>query len=774
MSRTSLYTVFHANLDFSALPDRDVPLILDRCYWPILQLADESSLPLGIEMPARTLARLDREDPEWVKTLRGLVERSLVEVVGSGEAQLIGPLVPADVNRANLALGARHYREILGAVPSTWFVSEQTFSRGLPRLFSEVGARALVMEWNNPASRRSELRRWRGRPARVATGADGGLPLLWNDCIVFQRLQRAVHGALEIRDYLETVQRLGAEGGALALCAYGGDLEIFDYRPGHAEPPGACEGRELARLSGALRALAGSPRFRFELPRQVAALAAHAEIVELASPEEPIPCKKQPRYNPTRWAVSGRDGLAMNRRCFGLRRMLWAARALEAPATGPAPFDADDERLVALWRSDLRTRTTEEKAYAFHAEEGEAAARWRSRVSENAPALSPGWDALLHNPDTRSWCGEPVEVDLVLPPGRCPDLRIVADPAAAVPAGAAQVEVVDAHRDGTPRRVTLVLAPRLGPAETLHLRVEDQPRRSATASAVEVAADRVRTEAVDVRLLPRRGGAIASAAFAELGGDPLVGTIAHGSFDSIAHTPDFYSGHVVAHSEDGAKLTSLAPAECVLADAGGALRARLSFRVRAGFGDLWTHYRVYRDRPRIDVVHELDLREVRLRTLRLGVATWLPGAYSRESLAYATVNGGDGIERFPLSPGVRVEHSHPVSPTVTASSCLGATDGWVSAGDESRGVALVGARHVAAVVPMLEFADVDDAFLLRVHHSAAETDETRATFFRGRLRVPFAWIAHPDRFDGVRTSARALERGLIYRTERDIGLARGL
>lgn len=35
-----LYTVFHANLDFSALPDVDVPLVLERCYWPLLRFAE--------------------------------------------------------------------------------------------------------------------------------------------------------------------------------------------------------------------------------------------------------------------------------------------------------------------------------------------------------------------------------------------------------------------------------------------------------------------------------------------------------------------------------------------------------------------------------------------------------------------------------------------------------------------------------------------------------------------------------------------------------------
>ena len=48
-----LFTVFHGNLDFSALPDADLPLVISRCYWPLLALAEKARLPLGIEMPER-------------------------------------------------------------------------------------------------------------------------------------------------------------------------------------------------------------------------------------------------------------------------------------------------------------------------------------------------------------------------------------------------------------------------------------------------------------------------------------------------------------------------------------------------------------------------------------------------------------------------------------------------------------------------------------------------------------------------------------------------
>ena len=37
--RLALFTAFHANLDFSAMPSVDVSLVVERCYWPLLEWA---------------------------------------------------------------------------------------------------------------------------------------------------------------------------------------------------------------------------------------------------------------------------------------------------------------------------------------------------------------------------------------------------------------------------------------------------------------------------------------------------------------------------------------------------------------------------------------------------------------------------------------------------------------------------------------------------------------------------------------------------------------
>ena len=64
MNALRLFTAFHGNLDFSALPDADRAIVIARCYWPLLRLPEELGIPIGFELSARTLCTLEAEDPE--------------------------------------------------------------------------------------------------------------------------------------------------------------------------------------------------------------------------------------------------------------------------------------------------------------------------------------------------------------------------------------------------------------------------------------------------------------------------------------------------------------------------------------------------------------------------------------------------------------------------------------------------------------------------------------------------------------------------------------
>lgn len=373
------YTLFHLNLAFSSIEVEMRPRVIDRCYWPLLRLASDSGLPLAIEASGYTLEAIARLDPQWTATLRALIAAGTVEFVGSGYTQLIGPLVPAEVVAMNLKLGQKTYERLLGLRPTIALVNEQAYSAGLVPLYAAAGFSALVTDYDNCAHYHPEwAAELRYHPQRVQ-GSDGAtLDLLWTHTIAFQKLQRLAHGDITLGEYLAYIRsQAGATPRVLAL--YSNDAEIFDFRPGrlHTEAP-LGNASEWGRVAEAFAALREEGVVTFEMP---SALLADAKgqagpALRLETAACPIPVKKQHKYNVTRWAVTGRDDLDINSRCYRLYDVVRRHGEEE-----------DWRMLCRVWASDYRTHITERRWRAFQIELAHAEALLLPARGGNEPAL---------------------------------------------------------------------------------------------------------------------------------------------------------------------------------------------------------------------------------------------------------------------------------------------------------------------------------------------------------------------------------------------------
>ncbi len=93
----------------------------------------------------------------------------------------------------------------------------------------------------------------------------------------------------------------------------------------------------------------------------------------------PVPVKKQRKYNLARWAVTGRDDIAINAACERIYRGLVAR-------------DADDsawKELCCLWSSDFRTHITEKRWSAFLERLRRAEERWSDDALDNQIGNGP-------------------------------------------------------------------------------------------------------------------------------------------------------------------------------------------------------------------------------------------------------------------------------------------------------------------------------------------------------------------------------------------------
>ncbi len=360
-----LFALFHLNLAFSSIEEEQRIDVIRRCYWPLLDLADAYG-PIGIEATGFTLEEIAARDPTWIARAKELLGRGRIELIGSGFAQIIAPLVPWRVTEANLRIGNAVYRDLLGTAPQLALVNEQAYASGLVGLYLDAGYRAILMDWDNPGSQHPH---WpletRYRPQR-ALGADGrSIGLLWTNTVAFQKLQRYAHGDLALHDYIGYLRGQRATADRV-LCAYASDAEIFDFRPGRYKTEEKISGTEWTRIGEAFAALAAEPALERIAPSAALAGAGKPQPLKLETATCPVPVKKQRKYNLSRWAVTGRDDLGINAACQRIHDGLAAA------GTGEEPW----KELCYLWSSDFRTHITDARWIAFVKRLAEAERRW--------------------------------------------------------------------------------------------------------------------------------------------------------------------------------------------------------------------------------------------------------------------------------------------------------------------------------------------------------------------------------------------------------------
>jgi Glycosyl hydrolase family 57 len=355
----NLFSVFHLNLAYSSIEEEDRVSVIQRCYWPLLKLSKELRVPIGIEATGSTLESIADISPAWVEQLRDLINEGLCEFIGSGYAQIIGPLVPAEVNAANLRFGNHVYKKLLGCSPSIGLINEQAYSSGLIDHYVNAGFKAMMMEWDNPFHEHPTWNpEWRYYP-QIACGASGQeLPIIWNKSIAFQKFQRFVHGDLEWKDYLAYLtHHAGPTSRVFPL--YGNDAEVFNYRPGRYLTEAVPVADEWERIRFLVARLKEDDRFQFIRPSETLNFLTDSSAghrLSLESPQCPIPVKKQAKYNVLRWAVTGRDDAGINAACF---------RAYEAIKMNPFATDHDWQELCYLWSSDFRTHITKRRWVAY-------------------------------------------------------------------------------------------------------------------------------------------------------------------------------------------------------------------------------------------------------------------------------------------------------------------------------------------------------------------------------------------------------------------------
>lgn len=348
MNRTSIYAVFHLNLAFSSIKVDERAKVIQNCYWPLLEII-KKGIPLGIELTGFTLNEIQRIDNAWVTEFKQLLSESKCELIASGQSQLIGPLVPWQVNQKNLEIGLQTYSSLLSHSPKIAYINEQAYSSSLLDIYIDMGFKAFVMEWDNAATLHPE---WPDdvsfQPSLVSAHSGRSLPVIWNLSVNFQKLQRVCHQEIDKPSYFEFI-RNKLNSSTVCMPIYGNDAEVFNYRPGRFDEEKAIAIDEWKLLEEIFLEL--SSDYQWIGISETLEFTSKGKPFELTTSESPIVVKKQNKYNINRWALSGRDDLQLNSLCYDTFKKL-------------AESSDSEEKwktLCECWGSDYRTHTVEKR-----------------------------------------------------------------------------------------------------------------------------------------------------------------------------------------------------------------------------------------------------------------------------------------------------------------------------------------------------------------------------------------------------------------------------
>jgi len=353
MKNLHLFSFFHLNLMFSSIEENQRMEVIKKCYWPILNLASEYNIPIGIEATGITLELINDIDRNWIDQLKNLIKDGLCEFIGSGYSQIIGPIVPYEINLNNQIIGKKIYKELLNVDPKIALINEQAFSSNLISLYKKTGYETIIMEWNNSCSYKDwdpQISMYKQR----STSRDGNnIDVIWNNSINFQKFQRYIHSEISLIEYIDFIEKNNGYDDNYFLL-YGSDAEIFDFRPGRFKTEAKIQSCEWEKINKLFKYLKSNPQFNLIFPSEVKFSKdkkyKRKDLI-LNSAQQPISVKKQPKYNIFRWALTGKNDLEINTICYRIYEKLILQE-----------FDLNKfKELCYLWSSDFRTHITKSR-----------------------------------------------------------------------------------------------------------------------------------------------------------------------------------------------------------------------------------------------------------------------------------------------------------------------------------------------------------------------------------------------------------------------------
>lgn len=346
------FFLFHLNLAFSSIEYDQQIEVIEKCYFPLLNTFSEQKVKFAVELTGWTLKRIMQISPGWIELLKDLIKKNQVELVGSGYSQIIGPLVPYEVNIKNQEIGLNEYKKILGIIPKTVLVNEMVFSNDMAEIYQEIGYENMIMDGDNLSlslnMKKSDFFQIK---YGVGNNKEKLIKLLPTDSIIFQKFQRVAHSQISIDEYMDYLLKVLSNNKNISFPIYSNDAEVFNFRPGRFDEEAQIDSDEWDNIKKILVLIKNLETHKIEFPRDICNSWKEDELEPLyiKNLSYPVPVKKQRKYNLARWSVTGRNDNKINSACYSMYEKLRESSNVT---------DDNWMDLLFLWSSDHRTHIT--------------------------------------------------------------------------------------------------------------------------------------------------------------------------------------------------------------------------------------------------------------------------------------------------------------------------------------------------------------------------------------------------------------------------------
>ena len=735
MSKLYLYGIFHGNLSFSYIPTDLYGQIIERCYWPLLEIIQHQKVPFGIELPAFTLQMINRIDPRWVRKLAELWENGYCQFIGSGYIQSIMPLIPYEANLKNLHYGNEVYKNLLGKAPNMAFVNEQVFSQSLPEIYRSANYESLIVNWDSalPLQLNQDLKY---KTCKIKlNGVNSHIPILWHYTTAYRNLQNYIEQKSSLNDYTEWLDSNIPKSGYRTLAFYSSDLEVFDFKPWDPNPegfPSPYQG-EMNRLSGLIDLLLDRDDVTFISPDEAINMFSDKPEVNPTSSSNPLPYKKQDQHGMLRWAVGGREAVRFNTQCYELYTELINADTAIAHSTKDLHLEKTAtsdiwRELCYLWSSDFRTFTTEDKYIEFRNRIGAALNQIHTLKTQLIDSSKSSDQVTISN--NSSVFANSQVIDFTLTTNKSNRVYISLDNGEIKPCQLTN----QSKFPGTQNYITQLTIP---PEEyrTANIIIQDiENSKHISEYSIDPYANTISTPSVKLSINPNKGGIIDSIIFPRISETPLI-TNKDILRQRLSIEEDISGADIYVYDGRETHIGSDNNAQMIYPEYANPfpIFVPILCKIITGLGVIWKTFRVYIDVPRVDLQIRFQWRDVVPKSFRIGNMSLEPDAFDEETLQYITNNGGINDELFYIGDSI-INHGAPMQNNVTAHTSIGATEGWTVLRDSSKGVGFITNQSMLYSVPMISYKNYGDAngsFIYSIEHSLTEQDPTTHVLWRG-------------------------------------------